>query len=345
MAFMRKNSDSIPSIFPTYLLPSVPFRRKSRQSSTDSTESTTSTFSTISTTSMNPFHRSPTPVPAIPNSSPIIPPSDTDKFLTGHSSRLHCAKCSTDLCLSSQIISKGFTGRHGRAYLVQGSPSHIYASTTHTLANTYQNKPVPRSLVTGQHMVSDISCAICGTVIGWKYVQASEESQKYKIGKYILETKRIRVGVSWENDDDDNADTAYDEILPLPPDQLRNLDGPSRLGVGGGGGSAPFSARGASRSPARSPSPGFGGRRSSSDRIRDDGAATALASGRQAAPQPVIEFDSQDEDECEDLFAGVWSPQLAVKRRQRRSNRIMNKHAAVQRLRLRNASEDTLSSR
>jgi hypothetical protein len=31
-----------------------------------------------------------------------------------------------------------------------------------------------------------------------------------------------------------------------------------------------------------------------------------------------IEFDSQDEDECEDLFAGVWSPQLAKKRRNRR---------------------------
>ena len=29
-----------------------------------------------------------------------------------------------------------------------------------------------------------------------------------------------------------------------------------------------------------------------------------------------IEFDSQDEDECEDLFAGIWSPALASRRRQ-----------------------------
>lgn len=29
-----------------------------------------------------------------------------------------------------------------------------------------------------------------------------------------------------------------------------------------------------------------------------------------------VEFDSQDEDECEDLFAGVWSPALALRRRQ-----------------------------
>ena len=31
-----------------------------------------------------------------------------------------------------------------------------------------------------------------------------------------------------------------------------------------------------------------------------------------------VEFDSQDEEECEDLFAGVWSPALAMKRRQGR---------------------------
>lgn len=33
-----------------------------------------------------------------------------------------------------------------------------------------------------------------------------------------------------------------------------------------------------------------------------------------------IEFDSEDEDECEDLFAGVWSQALAAKRRRGRTN-------------------------
>lgn len=102
--------------------------------------------------------------------------------------------------------------------------------------------------------MSDVSCAICGTVLGWKYVEAAEESQKYKVGKFILETKRIRVGVSWENDNDDRED------IPLPPDEMKTVD----LG------------------------------------------------------EDQVEFDSQDEDECEDLFAGVWSTQLAQKRRRGR---------------------------
>jgi hypothetical protein len=244
MSFLRKPSDphTVPSVFPTFLLPSIPFRRKSRQSSTDSTDSNNS----ASSTSSNPFIAAPTP--ADPSTGPVLPPEG--KFLNGHTSHLRCSKCSTDLCLTSQIISKGFTGRHGRAYLVQGQPSHTHIHST-GLPNTYQNKAVPRNLVTGQHTVSDVSCAICGTVLGWKYVEAAEESQKYKVGKFILETKRIKLGVSWENGDDE------DESLPIPPNELNNAEW----------------------------------------------------------DEEEAEFDSQDEDECEDLFAGVWSTQLALKRR------------------------------
>lgn len=109
------------------------------------------------------------------------------------------------------------------------------------LPNTFTHKPVARQLVTGAHTVSDISCRCCGSVLGWKYVHAEEEGQRYKIGKFILETKRVvRSGNEWEEEDDD-------------------------LG-----------------------------------RVDENG---------------DIEFDSQDEDECEDLFSGIWRPELARKRR------------------------------
>ena len=135
-------------------------------------------------------------------------------------------------------------------------------------------------------MVSDVSCSICGTGLGWKYVEAAEESQKYKVGKYILETMRIRVGVEWDNDEVQGGDQGYDEVLPLPPNELRKLN---------------------------------------------DGTS---GSGQD------VEFDSQDEDECEDLFAGVWSPQLALKRRHRRKERYSRKQMAA---RIASRSDDTLS--
>lgn len=277
-SLFRRPSDP-PAVFPTYLLPSLSFRRsslnKSRRTSAHSTTaaatkekpSSHSTPFSIDSPSSNPFSRAATPIPAPAHDGPIEPP--TDKYLHGHASNIQCAKCSTDLCLTSQIISKGFQGRHGRAYLVSGHPSSKYASTQRTsgtngaLPNTFLNKPIARSLVTGQHMVSDLLCLVCGSLLGWKYVEASEESQKYKVGKFILETKKIRVAVRWDNPDEAGfgcAETgACDELWPAPLGSTRKVA---------------------------------------------DGDET-----------PELEFDSQDEDECEDLFAGVWSPALASRRR------------------------------
>jgi hypothetical protein len=92
-------------------------------------------------------------------------------------------------------------------------------------------------------------------VLGWKYVAAEEESQRYKVGKFILETKKITADSCWEELGDGEGN--IDEV---------------RFGSG------------------------------------DDSSGEA-------------EFDSQDEDECEDLFAGIWSPGLASRRRSRKIDR------------------------
>ncbi|MCJ1295801.1 hypothetical protein MMC34_007365 [Xylographa carneopallida] len=227
MAFISRLSP--PSIFPTYLLPSLPFSR--RKTSTDSTSST-ETEDSVET----------------PNASPSPLPS---AYLSGHTSYLRCGRCGTDLCFTSQVISKGFTGRHGRAYLVSASTSaHGHSRNDSyevppSLPNTHVHKVVPRQLVTGAHTVSDVSCAFCGNMLGWKYVDAEEESQRYKVGKFILETKKICTAVSW-----DDAKGASGKLPPFDTEAENS-----------------------------------------------------------------IEFDSQDEDECEDLFAGLWSPSSALKRR------------------------------
>ncbi|EOA83277.1 uncharacterized protein SETTUDRAFT_66377, partial [Exserohilum turcica Et28A] len=115
------------------------------------------------------------------------------------------------------------------------------------LPNTLTHKPQPRQLVTGAHTVSDISCRSCGSVLGWKYVDAAQDSQKYKIGKFMLEAKRTVKEKVWDH----------------------GLEEDSAMEIG-----------------------------------HNDG---------------DIEFDSQDEDECEDLFSGMWTPELAAKRRKRRA--------------------------
>ena len=162
-------------------------------------------------------------------------------------------------------------GRHGRAYLVAPSssamtPDPLLLRTAKqkdkalpNLPNTFTHRPVHRELVTGAHTVGDISCAQCGSVLGWKYVAAAEEAQRYKVGKFILETKKVCRSSTWENDEE--------RVV-----EVRN------------------------------------GRRKSSLAMPPDAIG-------QAVVEEEAEFDSQDEDECEDLFLGVWTPQLATRRR------------------------------
>lgn len=121
------------------------------------------------------------------------------------------------------------------------------------LPNTKTDAPSSRQLVTGVHTVSDVRCAFCSSMLGWKYDGAEEESQRYKVGKYILETKMICSSSNWEKDERE-----------LPPMSLRH-------------------------------------------------------GGVDDSCEAAVDFDSQDEDECEDLFAGVWSPSLAMKRRHGKS--------------------------
>ena len=248
------------SLFPVFLVPPIPFRKRQARPG---------------------FRDDDGDVAAVPAEPFRGPKADltNESYLTGQTSRLRCARCAADLCPTSQIISKGFTGRHGRAYLVSASPVVIdddpavstgYPSkrnakkkkkkkkTTVSLPNTRTHKAMPRQLVTGAHTVSDISCAFCGSVIGWKYDSAEEETQRYKVGKYILETKKVFSSLCWENDD------------------VVELDGHG-------------------------------------DDVRN-GRASAAADSQ--VWEDLVDFDSQDEDECEDLFAGVWSPALAIRRRQ-----------------------------
>ena len=52
-------------------------------------------------------------------------------------------------------------------------------------------KPEERTLTSGLHRVCDISCVKCENVIGWKYIWAEDETQKYKEQKFILDLVSI----------------------------------------------------------------------------------------------------------------------------------------------------------
>lgn len=134
-----------------------------------------------------------------------------------------CSTCKAHLALHEDIISKvptplawllcarvlmtcaqSFQGRHGRAYLFN------------KCVNVSIGPREERALITGLHVVADIYCIECQSLLGWKYVrsprsfsspsltlnqeEAYEESQKYKVGKFILEkAKMTKEDGTWED--------------------------------------------------------------------------------------------------------------------------------------------------
>ncbi|KAL7412937.1 hypothetical protein BDY24DRAFT_326920, partial [Mrakia frigida] len=86
-----------------------------------------------------------------------------------------------------ELVSKAFSGREGRAFLVNTCINVLPPS-----------KSEERVLMTGRHTVSDVYCRGCGGRIGWKYEKAEEVGQRYKEGKYIIERERVVKENGWE---------------------------------------------------------------------------------------------------------------------------------------------------
>ncbi|KAF5348647.1 hypothetical protein D9758_006763 [Tetrapyrgos nigripes] len=110
-----------------------------------------------------------------------------------------CANCAAVIVLQDELISKAFSGRDGRGYLM------------HSATNVKLGKKEDRPLLTGVHTVADVFCLGCNERIGWFYHKAAEYSQKYKEGKYLLEKERIIKENTW---------TLDDSLASLAPDTI-----------------------------------------------------------------------------------------------------------------------------
>lgn len=48
-----------------------------------------------------------------------------------------------------------------------------------------------KELITGHFTIADIYCANCRQELGWKYIRAYDDRQKYKEGRFIIEKAKI----------------------------------------------------------------------------------------------------------------------------------------------------------
>ncbi|CDF32959.1 unnamed protein product [Chondrus crispus] len=91
-----------------------------------------------------------------------------------------CASCGTHLASAEDVVSKGFQGKHGRAYLFSN------------VVNITLGEPAERELMTGTHTIVEVRCVSCKQYHGWKYISASHPNQSYKVDKFLLELKSMK---------------------------------------------------------------------------------------------------------------------------------------------------------
>ncbi|KAF8149486.1 yippee-domain-containing protein [Crassisporium funariophilum] len=126
----------------------------------------------------------------------LSPSSDTKTLVTqayGGHANYSCSKCSAVISLQDELISKSFSGRDGRGYLMQSA------------TNVKLGRREDRSLLTGVHTVADVFCLGCNERVGWFYHKAADHSQKYKEGKYLLEREKLVKDNAWTLDDGPSA--------------------------------------------------------------------------------------------------------------------------------------------
>lgn len=96
-----------------------------------------------------------------------------------------CSCCAAHLASDDDVVSANFHGNAGRAFLVKSAVNVVHSS------------PKERALLSGMHLVADLRCRICEQLLGWKYVRAQQDSQKYKEGHVLLEKLRLSKSSKW----------------------------------------------------------------------------------------------------------------------------------------------------
>ncbi|KAL5275880.1 YPEL5 family protein [Megaselia abdita] len=88
------------------------------------------------------------------------------EFLDAPTKLFNCNSCKTNLTNKNELLSTRFTGATGRAYLFKKVVNLTYSNVQ------------DRVMLTGRHMVRDVSCKNCTSKLGWMYEFATEDTQK-----------------------------------------------------------------------------------------------------------------------------------------------------------------------
>ncbi|KAI7734147.1 hypothetical protein M8C21_020551 [Ambrosia artemisiifolia] len=90
-----------------------------------------------------------------------------------------CNRCRNPIALRNNLLSKNFKARSGQAYMFS------------EVTNVVLGEKREQQLLTGRFVVADVYCSNCKEVLGWKYLKSFDDSQRYKLGRFIIEKAKV----------------------------------------------------------------------------------------------------------------------------------------------------------
>ena len=76
-----------------------------------------------------------------------------------------------------------------QAFFSRSGPAYLF----NVARNLAFDPPARRLMQTGEFVVSDVHCKVCGADIGWRYEGAASPEQRYKVGRIVLERAALEV--------------------------------------------------------------------------------------------------------------------------------------------------------
>ncbi|KAK9835611.1 hypothetical protein WJX74_004193 [Apatococcus lobatus] len=92
-----------------------------------------------------------------------------------------CASCGADIASHGQLLWEGYMGVR--------QPALLFTVTLNldTAASLREEQ-----LSTGCYVLADVTCRACSSPMGWSYLHASNEEQKYKEGCTLLQKSMLK---------------------------------------------------------------------------------------------------------------------------------------------------------
>ncbi|KAF9071740.1 hypothetical protein BDP27DRAFT_1197273, partial [Rhodocollybia butyracea] len=102
---------------------------------------------------------------------------------------LACKQCMTVITSISLLLPLEAIPPESRAFRGFSGKASLFTETR----NVGLSVPRVRLMATGAHTMQELTCSKCSTYLGWKINKASEESERWKEGHFLIELENLCV--------------------------------------------------------------------------------------------------------------------------------------------------------